>query len=449
MAKPVEYQKKLISLDAAAKKVQNGDIIATPLAIGACSTDMYNAILARHNELRNVKIMDTVQVRPCKLYDPEYMKNLEGQINYMPAFGIAPMRKMGSTKAGDFYPVMASDLHDKFAHRADIFIAMITPPNKFGYVNLGLTNFYSMETIRQGRESGKLRVTIGEVNDQMPIVHGNNWMHISEFDYFVENSTPMPTFGRGAPTERDKTIAQYVLDLIKDGDTIQMGIGGIPEAVVAGLDGKKDLGVLTEMFPGGLPGLVEKGIVTNKRKPFHTGVTVATFGMGDQEMYDYLNDNQACELHPASYTNNPRFVCQHPNMVCLNMALLVDFSGQIDAEGLSHNQISGVGGQLDFAMGAYWSEGGKSITLISAAKEMPDGKLASSIVPELPPGTPVSVPRTYADYIITEYGVAHLRYKSRRERAEELISIAHPDLRAELRKSMRKNFYPQWSQAAG
>ena len=446
MATSNEYQKKLISLEAAAKMVQNGDVVATPLACGGMSVDMYDAILDRYQELQDVKILDTVQVRPCRLYDPEFMSKLEGHINYMPGFGIATMRKMGSTKAGDFFPMMASDLHEKIGHRANVYVAMVTPPDKNGYVNLGLTNFYTMEGIRLGHKLGTLRACIGEVNDQMPVVFGDNYMHISEFDYFVENSTPIPTFGRGDPTDRDKTIANYVLDLINDGDTIQMGIGGIPEAVVAGLDGKKDLGVLTEMFPGGLPELVEKGIVTNRKKPFHTGVTLATFGMGDQKMYDYLNQNHACELYPASYTNDPRFVAQHPNMVCLNMALMADFSGQINAEGLSHSQISGTGGQLDFALGAFWSKGGKGITLISAARQMPNGELVSSIVPELPAGSPVTVPRTIVDYVITEYGVAHLRWKSRRERAAELISIAHPDLRGELRASLKKNFYPKWAQ---
>jgi 4-hydroxybutyrate CoA-transferase len=440
-----DYQKKLISIGEAAQQVQSGDVVATGLAIGACSMDMYDAVLDRHEELRDVKIFDTVQVRPGKIYDPDFMRNLDGHINFMPGFAIATPRKMGSSKLADFYPVKATDLHDKVASKTDIYIAMVTPPNQFGYVNLGLTNFYTMEAIRQGKETGKLRIAIGEVNDQMPVVFGNNWMHVSEFDYFVENSTQIPNFGRGEPTERDKTIAQYVLELINDGDTIQMGIGGIPEAVVAGLTGKHDLGVLTEMFPGGLPDLVEKEIVTNARKPFHKGVTIATFGMGDQSMYDYICENPACELHPASYTNNPVFVAQHPNMVALNMALMVDYSGQIASEGLQHNQISGTGGQLDFAIGAFWSKGGKGITLINAARNLSNGSLSSAIVPELPLGTPVTVPRTYADYVISEYGIASLRYKTRRERANELISIAHPDLRGELKASLKKNFYPQWA----
>ncbi len=437
-----EYQKKLISMAEAARTVKSGDVIGTGLAIGAGSPEIFNAIMDRYEELQDVRILDTIGLYPFKFLDPEFMIKLDGHINYMPAFSIATGRKMNNAKQADFYPVMSSDLADKFWHKSDVFIAKVTPPNESGYVNLGLTNFYTMETIREGRASGKLRVTIGEVNDQMPVIYGNNWMHISEFDYFVENSTPIPTFGRGTPTEADKSIAEYVLELINDGDTIQMGIGGIPEAVVSGLEGKTDLGVLTEMFPIGLPQLVAKGIVTNNRKPFHKGITVATFCMGDEEMYRYVTENPACEFYPSSYTNNPAFIGQHPNMVAMNMALMVDLSGQINSEGLGHTQISGSGGQLDFMIGSYWSEGGKGITLVSSSRAMKDGSLSSSIVPDLPPGSPITVPRTYAQYVVTEYGIANLRYKSRTERAKELISVAHPDLRGELRASMKKNFYP-------
>lgn len=437
-----EYKRKLTTLAGAAATIKSGDFVGTGLAVGACSPDMYSAIFDRAGELQDVRISDTVQIRPSKLYDPEFMAGIEGHINFAPGFGTALVRKMGSTRQADFMPCMTLDLADKYADKSDVFIAMVTPPNKQGYVNLGLTNFYTMEAIRKGRASGKQRVAIAEVNDQMPTVLGNNWMHISEFDYFVENSAPMPNFGRGKPSGVEATIAQYVLELINDGDTIQMGIGGIPEAVVSGLEGKEDLGVITEMFPIGLKNLVEKGIVTNRKKPVHKGVTVATFCMGDQEMYEYVDNNPSCELYPASYTNSPVVVARHPNMVAMNMALMVDLSGQIDAEGLGHQQISGSGGQLDFMIGSYWSPGGKGITLISAARKMKDGRLVSSIVPELPAGSPVTVPRTFAQYVITEYGIANLKNKTRRERAKELISIAHPDLQGELRASMNKNFYP-------
>jgi 4-hydroxybutyrate CoA-transferase len=437
-----EYAKKVVSMEEAAKQVKSGDVVSAALGIGACSGSMYDAILDRHEELKGVRILDAVQVRPTKLYNPEFMASIDGSINYMPAFGLATIRAIHSTLQPDFLPITSSDSGGKAGRITDVFICMVTPPNKQGYVNLGLTNFYSMQSIREGRASGKLRVAIGEVNDQMPTIFGNNWLHVSEFDFFVENSTPIPAFGRAAPGEREDKIAGYVLELINDGDTFQMGIGGIPEAVVAGLEEKHDLGVLTEMFPIGLPELIKKGIVTNDRKPFHRGVTVATFCMGDQGLYDYVNENPACEFYPASYTNNPAFIAQHPNMVAINMALMVDFSGQIASEGLGHRMISGTGGQLDFMIGSYYSKGGKGITLVSSSRKMKDGTLVSSIVPELPPGTPVTVPRTLADYVVTEYGIAHLKYKSRRERAEALINIAHPDLRGELRDSLKKNFYP-------
>ena len=438
-----DYKRKVVSLTEMAKQIKSGDVVVTALGVGACSPDVYHAILDRHEQLRNVWIVDSVQVRPCKLYDPEFMASIDGHINYMPGFGLVTVRKINATLQPDFFPFMSSDSGEKIGKIADVFTCMVTPPNRQGYVNLGLTNFYSMQAIRDGRASGKQRVTIGEVNDQMPIIFGDNWLHISEFDYFVEKSAPMPAFGRGEPGEMEKNIAGYVLELINDGDTFQMGVGGIPEAVVAGLEGKHNLGVLTEMFPIGLPDLVEKGIVNNALKPFHKGVTVATFCMGDQGMYDYVNENPTCEFYPASYTNNPAFIAQHPNVVAMNMALLVDFSGQICSEGLGHRMISGSGGQLDFMIGTHYSKGGKGITLVSSSRKMKDGTLVSSIVPEFPPGTPITVPRTLADYVVTEYGIAHLKYKSRRQRAGALINIAHPDLRGELRDSMKKNFYPK------
>lgn len=438
-----EYKRKLVSMEEAARQIRSGDLIGIALGIGACSTDMYEAILNRHEELRGVRIFDAVQVRMSRLYDPAFMASIDGHINYMPGFGTAPNRRMGESLQADFFPITSSDSGDKFGKTCDVFIHMVTPPNDQGYVNLGLTNFYSMQAIRDGNASGKLRVAIAEVNDQMPVIFGDNWLHVSEFDFFVENSTPLPKNVRAEPGETEQRIAGYVLDLINDGDTFQMGIGGIPEAVASGLEGKNDLGVLTEMFPIGLQELVAKGVVTNALKPYHKGTTIATFCVGDDAMYKYVHMNPSCEFYPARYTNNPAFIAQHPNMVAMNMALLVDFSGQICSEGLGHRQISGSGGQLDFMIGAAYSKGGKGITLITSARKLKDGTLVSSIVPDLPVGTPITVPRTFADYIVTEYGVAHLRYKSRRERAEELIAIAHPDLRGELRNSLKKVFYPK------
>lgn len=436
-----DYKRKLVSKEEMAKRIQSNDLIMTGLGLGNCSPGIYHAILDRAEELRNVRIMDAVPVYPNKTLDPNFMQTIDGHINHMSGFFSPGGRAQGASGISDFLPCMTSDAAEKFALLADAFICQVTPPNSQGYVNFGLSNFYSLELIQNGKRTGRLRLAVGEVNDQMPVVYGNNWLHVSEFDLFVENSMKIPAVTRAEPGELEKKVGQYVLELINDGDTIQMGIGAITEAVVAGLEGKHDLGVLTEMFPVGLNELVPKGIVTNDRKPFHRGKTVATFSLGDQGLYDYIAENPDCEFFPASYTNNPSFIAQHPNMVAINMALLIDLSGQICSEGLGHRMISGTGGQLDFQQGAYYSRGGKGITLMTSSRKLKDGSLVSSIVPELPPGTPVTVPRTFANFIVTEYGVAHLKNKTVKQRAEALINIAHPDLRGELRNSMKKIFY--------
>lgn len=437
-----EYKGKLISMQDAIGKIKSGDTVVSGHGLGGMSTEFMDSILDRYEEFENVHMMDVVQLRPSKLYDPEYMAKLDGHINYILPFGVALPRKMNSAKLSDYYPAQTSDAADKIGRRSDVAIIMVTPPNEQGYVNLGPCNFYVHEMVLNFRASGKQRLTMGEVNDQMPVVFGNNWLHISQFDYFIENSTSIPTFSRSAPSDSEKTIGQYVLELIKDRDTIQMGLGGISEAVVSGLEGKHDLGVLTEMFPVGLPELVAKGIVTNKYKPLHKGVTIATFCMGDEEMYNYIRENPACEIHPASYTNSPAFIAKHPDLVAINSSLMIDLSGQIASEGIGHTQVSGPGGQLDFIIGSYFSRGGRGINLIKSATKQKDGTLSSAIVPELPPGTPVTVPRHYAQYVVTEYGIADLRYKTRRERAEALIAISHPELRNELRVAAQRNFYP-------
>ena len=438
-----EYKRKTVSMEEMAKQIKSGDLIGAAMAISMCTPDVYNAILDRAEELRDVTILDSVPLRPCKLYDPEFMATIDGHINYVSSFFSPGARAQGQPNVADFHVVMSVDIGDKYAKVCDVYITQVTPPNKQGYVNLGLTHFYSQEAIREGRKSGKLRLAIGEVNDQMPIVLGNNWLHVSEFDIFVENSTKIPAVTRTPPGEVEKKIGEHVLELINDGDTIQMGFGGIPEAVVAGLEGKHDLGVLTEMFPAGLQDLVAKGIVNNSRKPFHKGTTIATFCMGDQELYDFIEENPNCEFQPCNYTNNPAFIAQHPNLVAMNMGLLIDFSGNIASEGMGHRMISGTGGQLDFMIGSYYSPGGRGITLMTSSRKLKDGTLVSSIVPELPPFTPVTVPRTFAQYVVTEYGIANLKYKTVRQRAEALINIAHPDLRGELRDSMKKKLYPK------
>lgn len=437
------YKKRLVPIEEAAKTIQSRDMVAMALGIPGCSTELYNAILDRWEELEGVGILDGVVVRPNKFMDPTFTAKIDGHINYMPGYGLNPVRRLYQEKLADHFPMTTSDTAEKAAECANVIIAMVCPPNKQGYINLGLGNFFTSSGIRDGRKRGSLRVAIAEVNDQMPVVFGDNWMHVSEFDCFVENSKPMPVFVRSTQaTEVEKTIGQYVIELIKDGDTFQMGLGGISEAIIGGLENKHDLGVLTEMLPPSLVELVEKGIVTNNKKVMHTGVSMGCFCIGDQKLYDYVTENPAAQIFPGSYTNNPAFIAQNPNVVSINTAIMTDLTGNICSEAVGHRMVSGVGGQLDFQIGAYWSSGGRAITVMRSAKKLPDGTLISSILPALPPGSPVSVPRSFADYVVTEYGVARLKYKSLRERAKALISIAHPDLRGELSQAAKKIFYP-------
>lgn len=433
------YKSKLVTSEEAVKVVNSGDTVSTGLCLGGASRLLLDALINRHDELEGVVITDAAGIWPTKLYDTEYMKAIDGKMNFITPYSLIHARKILGAQCADFLPCTAGDVAWKILDRANIFMIMVSPPNKEGYVNLGLSNFMSRDIIRYRDKSG-IRAVIAEVNDQVPIVYGDNWIHVSEIDYFVENSTPMFVFKRGAPSEQEQAIAKNVLDIINDGDTIQIGFGGVSEAVSAGLDTKKDLNIFTELLPATLPDLIRKGIVTNRTNSFKKGVTVGSFGFGDEAFYDFVNNNPLVELYPSSQVVNPILIAQQPNMVAINNALLIDLSGQICSEGLGHRQISGSGGQPDFQVGAYHAKNGRACTLLTSARTLSDGSIASSIVADLPAGTPVTVARNFADIVITEYGVARLRNKSRRERAEALIAIAHPSLRDELKFQAKKIF---------
>lgn len=437
-----EYKRKLTSSDAAIQMIKSNSNLCLGFGPTTISKDIIEQILKRGDELNNVCILDATQLHNCNLYNPEYMSTLDGKINHISGYNNLIARKIAAANESDFYPMSSFDCSDKAANRADIFMVMVTPPDSHGYVNYGISNFWNKEIVEGVRKKGG--IVIGEVNENMPIIFGDNYDHISKFNYFYEKMSPLPQFIRDTvATADEKAIGNFALELLKDGDTIQMGIGGITEAVLEGIEGIRDLGIFTEMMPQSLPSLMEKGIVTNLQKPLNTGKSICCLILGDQKLYDFCTENPSVEVHSSTYTNDPRIISQHPNMVAMNNALMIDFNGQVVADSAGFRHISGPGGQCDFAIGAYWSQGGRGITMLRAARKNKDGMLVSNIVPGLPEGTSVTVPRVYVDYIITEFGIAHLRYKTRRERALELISIAHPDLRSELKKTLMTVFYPK------
>jgi len=292
-----------------------------------------------------------------------------------------------------------------------------------GYFNLGISNVYEKDMAENAD------IVVMEVNEKMPFIHGDTEWHINNVNMIVESNWEIPEIPIAEPKEEERRIAQYIADLIPDGSTLQIGIGGIPNAVGKLLEDKKDLGIHTEMLTESMIDLFEKGVITNMKKSLWKGKFIIAFALGTQRMYDFINNNQGVFELRGRYVNDPYVVCQNDNMISLNTAISVDLTGQVVSEAIGTQQISGTGGQLDTHRGAIKSKNGKGIiALRSTAK---DGTI-STIVSMLPQGAPVTVPRQDLDYVATEWGVVHLRGRSAGERAKKLISIAHPDYRKEL-----------------
>ncbi len=322
-------------------------------------------------------------------------------------------------------------------HQApDIFVANATMPDQHGYVSLSLSNVYEKHMI------DKAKTVILEINPNFPRTHGDLEVHQDDVDYFVKTDYQAPELPDIDPNEKDKKIGQYIADMINDGDTIQLGIGGIPNAVANALMDKKDLGVHTEMLTTGFMKLFKAGAVTNKKKTLHKGKMVAAFALGTKELYDFIDDNPAVRIYDGNYVNDPYIIGLNDNQISINTTIEVDLTGQCASESIGPVQFSGTGGQTDTATGAQRAKNGKSfITLYSTASpkdpETGERHPISKIVPTLKPGAAVSLSRNDVDYVVTEYGVAALRGTTIKERVERLIAIAHPDFRAMLRDEAR------------
>jgi len=298
-----------------------------------------------------------------------------------------------------------------------------------GFLTLSASVVYEKDVVERAKK------IILEVNPNAPRTHGDTHIHISDVDYIVEVDYELPEVQLLNPSELEQKIAENIVDLIEDGSTLQLGIGGIPNAVAEFLESKKDLGVHTEMFTESMIDLFEKGVITNKKKTLWPGKFICTFAYGTKRMYEFIDDNPAILFLRGKYVNNPYVISQNEKMVSINTALMIDLTGNVCSEAIGTNHYSGTGGQLDTHRGAVMSKGGKGIIAIrSTAKK---GTI-STIVPLLPEGSPITVPRQELDYVVTEWGAVRLRGKSVKKRAEELISIAHPDFRGYLKKEAEK-----------
>jgi 4-hydroxybutyrate CoA-transferase len=279
------------------------------------------------------------------------------------------------------------------------------------------------------------KIVIAEINEQMPRVHGDSFIHINKIDYLIKNNHPLPEINIPKEDGVGSKIGQYIGDLIEDGSTLQLGIGAIPDAVLRTLNHKKDLGIHSEMISDGVVDLVESGVINCSKKTFMPGKIVVTFLIGTKKLYDFVDDNPMIMIAPVSFTNNPNIIAQNDKMVSINSALQVDLVGQVASEAINYLQISGVGGQVDFVRGANLAKEGKSIIAFPSTAK--DGKI-SRIVCGLNAGTFVTTSRNDVDYIVTEYGIVQLKNKSVWERAKALIKISHPKFREKLELEAKK-----------
>ncbi|MFC2006082.1 acetyl-CoA hydrolase/transferase family protein [Chloroflexota bacterium] len=435
-----DYKRKLVTPEEAVKIIKSGDHVAftygrEPFALGL-------SMAARKDELKNVTVFVRTPGRDFGWYDPGWEDSFQIEISYI----LPIVREMAHERRCDFRigSMLSLSSDDPVVTNADVLLVEVSTPDEHGFCSFGASVWGKKRQVQMAKK------VLAEVNPNLIRTYGDNFIHVSEIDHFVEHLTTGKTpgstdlLGRKTwqPGEVEKSIANHVSSLIKDGDTLQIGVGSTSEWVVqlGALDNKHDLGWHSETTPRGIIKLVREGVITGKYKTVHPGkaVTVA-IGGGTLEDMEFVDGNPMFELYDGDYVLDPRVVSQLDNMLAINSAVCVDLTGQIGAESIGTSMVSGTGGQLAFAVGCQLAKGGRFVTsLPSTAK----GGTVSRIVPIMEQGTIVTVPRTLADIVVTEYGIARLKGKTQRDRAMELVKIAHPDFKAELEKQAKELYWP-------
>lgn len=421
---------KRCSAAEAVRLVRDGDMIIVPTGAGEPPTLLHELSAQRRN-FHGVRVAQILAMRRYAYFDPETAHH----VRHCALFFGGASRAAGQGGWADFIPAYFSEipaLIERGHMPADVVFALASEMDEHGNFALSLGADYTMAALQ------KARVIVLESNPNVPFAHGQCHIHISQVTAVVDSSEPVIEVGLPQIGAVQEAIAAHVAPMIEDGSTLQIGYGGIPDAVVMQLTNKQDLGIHTEMIGDGILKLVEAGAVTNRRKSFMPGRMVATFALGSRKLYDFMHHNPMLEMHPVSFTNDPYIAGQNDKLVSINASLQLDLLGQCGSESLAHLPYSGTGGQVDFVRAANRSRGGKSfIVLPSTAK---DGSI-SRIVPTLTPGTHVTTSKNDINYVVTEFGVAQLRGKSAKQRAEALIGIAHPDFRSELRREAARLNY--------
>ena len=363
-----------------------------------------------------------VAMGPAKFAQP----GLERSFRFNGFFLGAPTRKAVDDNRGDYTPCFFSEVPRLFKQKilpVDVALIQVTPPDEDGNCSYGVSADYTQAAAECAR------IVIAQMNRQLPRTGGVK-IHLDKITYIVEKDDPVVELLPAKLCDVERRIGQLVAELVPDGATLQLGIGAIPDAALSFMTHKKDLGIHSEMFSDGVVSLAQAGVVTNASKTIHRGKFVATFLMGTRKLYDFVNNNSAVEMHPVDYVNDPYVIGQHENMISINSALQVDLMGQVNAEMIGGSQYTGIGGQVDFVRGAGRSVGGKSIIALPSTAR--NGTI-SRICRQLDQGAAVSTSRNDVHFVVTEYGVADLRGKTVRQRAEALIAISHPAFRSMLR----------------
>ena len=418
------YNQKKMTADEVAAQVGNGWLIGMDSAI-AQTPAIIDAVCRRAESgaLQGVRVQFLLDSYPFAfLSDGSFTGKVTGEA----WFASAGARKALAAGWADFIPNYYRDCprHIRANYEYDAFCVSVSPMDKHGYFSLGSVSSYSPAMI------DKAKHIFVEVNENTPRAVCGAQLHISQITGLVENTFELPTLPPAKLDETSITIGNLIAEQIQDGSCIQLGIGAIPDAVGLALKQKHDLGIHTEMFTSSMVDLIECGAVNNSKKQIHRGVSVTTFAFGSKAINDYIDDNPAIAIMPVDYVNDPEVICKNDNMISINAALEVDLFGQVCAESIGTKIMSGSGGQVDYVRGACQSKGGKSfIAFTSTAK----GGTISKIKPILTPGAVVTTSKNDVDYIVTEYGMAHLRGEPMSKRVSQLIAIAHPDFRDELR----------------
>ena len=415
------YLQKRTSAADAVRHVHNGDTIIVSTGVGEPPTLLTELSTQRHS-FQDVKVAQILALRKYAYFDPETVAN----VRHVALFYGPASRAGGQAGWVDFTPNYFSEIPAQIERGqipAEVVFSMASPMDAHGYFSLSLGADYTMAAV------AKARTVLLEVNPNVPFAYGNCLVHVSQVTALVESSDPVLEVGLPTIGPVQAAIGKQVAELVEDGSTLQIGYGGIPDAVVMQLTDKHDLGIHSEMIGDGILTLVESGTVTNRRKNYLPGKMIATFALGSAKLYRFMDRNPMLEMHPVNFTNDPMLAGQNDKLVAINATLQIDLLGQCGSESLGHSPFSGTGGQSDFVRAANRSRGGKAfIVLPSTAKD----DTISRIAPVLSPGTHVSTSKNDINYVVTEYGVAQLRGKSAGQRARELIGIAHPNFRAEL-----------------